>query len=69
MIVQQVTYGHGGYDPDADDGNIVSVVDVQMPDPDPAHVAAVTRWRGMGFTDEEIVGMYPHLSYAVDHSL
>jgi hypothetical protein len=50
------------------DGVLVHTETVEIPDPDPAEVAAVNRWRGMGFTDAEIVAMYPHLSYAVEHS-
>jgi hypothetical protein len=35
MIQRTVTYGQGGYDPDAPDDNIVSVVEVEVPDPEP----------------------------------
>jgi hypothetical protein len=51
-----------------EDGVLIHSEQVEIPDPDPAEAAAVTRWRGMGFTDEEIVAMYPHLSYAVEHT-
>jgi hypothetical protein len=51
-----------------DNGVLIETREVDVPDPDPAEVAAVNRWRGMGFTDPEIVAMYPHLAYAVEHT-
>ena len=36
MITRTVTYGTGGYDPDAPDENIISVEEVEVSDPDPA---------------------------------
>ena len=35
MIITQVTYGEGGYDPDAPDHNVVSVDEIEVPDPTP----------------------------------
>jgi hypothetical protein len=51
-----------------EDGVLVHSETITIPDPDPAEVAVVARWRGMGFTDEEITAMYPHLGYAVHYS-
>jgi hypothetical protein len=51
-----------------ENGILVEQSTVVIPDPDPVEVAAVNRWRSMGFEDAEIVAMYPHFSYAVQHS-
>jgi len=51
-----------------ENGVLVASESVTIPDPEPAEVATVNRWRGMGFSDAEIAAMYPHLAYAVEHS-
>lgn len=59
-------YGEGGWIPSAPNENVIEVI--AGPEPDPAEVATVNKWRGMGFEDAEIIAMYPHLAYAVQYS-
>jgi hypothetical protein len=49
------------------DSVLVNRVEVVVPDPDPAAVSAVTRWRSMGFSDDEIIAMAPALADAVTY--
>jgi hypothetical protein len=37
-------------------------------EPSPAAVSAVTRWRSMGFSDDEIIAMIPALADAVTYA-
>jgi hypothetical protein len=41
---------------------------VKQSNPDPAAVSAVTRWRSMGFGDDEIIAMAPALADAVTYA-
>jgi hypothetical protein len=61
----ETVYGEGGWLPDAPNQNIVEIIAGN--DPDPAAVSAVTRWRSMGFSDDEIIAMAPALADAVTY--
>jgi hypothetical protein len=66
--VNVITYGEGGYDPDAPNGNLISIETVSMPEPELAALSAVARWRSMGFSHEEIIAMAPALADAVTYT-
>jgi hypothetical protein len=68
MTITEITYGQGGYDPTMPNKNIISVQEIESPEPVPAAIAAVARWRSMGFSDDEIIAMAPALADAVTYT-
>jgi hypothetical protein len=59
------TYGPGGFDPEAPDGNVISVATVPTDPVDPAALAAIEHARVLGFTDDMIRVMYPAIADAI----
>jgi hypothetical protein len=48
-----------------EDGVLIDTREVEVPDPDPAALAAIAHARSLGFTDDMIRAMYPALADAL----